>query len=532
MNTFVEFFKEFSPSYRFLKNQRELWGGFKDKFRNMKDIALLHQLTVSQANRYGVDDDTWADLDMDKLYSRIDICATPIGRQFLYRKMRHGNRKEGELKSDFESAMVLQSEKSLREKIQLILFGLTDPEASRVTRVLFEKLPRTTFPKTIVPVMAVSVPIATILALFLIIPFWFPVVFALLNFVFAQYYANDITWFATGFVFLKALLYAAKNLSEIDDAKNIPALLSLQNISGAIRDLRKKARFSGADANNTVSIHAAYWGYFLNIICLFDFFVFLKSSKVVAENRAELIKIYEFVASIDATISVASYCRQSDYYCNPTFNNENHIFFDGLKHPLVENAVPNSYDNKSKSAIITGSNMAGKTTFIKSVGVNMILARSLWICHAKAAKLPRCKVVSSIKRSDALLDNKSYYKAEIDALLRFISVDKNNPTVFIVDEILRGTNTVERLAASTAILEALCDKGVTLVTTHDIELCDLLPNKFDLYHFHETSDINKMFDYKIKEGRVTTRNAINLLEQIGFPENTIQRARTIAKQLN
>jgi len=178
--------------------------------------------------------------------------------------------------------------------------------------------------------------------------------------------------------------------------------------------------------------------------------------------------------------------------------------------------------------------MAGKTTFIKTIGINIILSQNLGICLAESANIPKVNVKSSINRQEDLSQNQSYYFKEIEAILQFIRYSENDYRYcFLIDEIFRGTNTLERLSASTAVLDFLSDKNLILVTTHDIELQELLNGKFEIYHFNEQLDNNvHYFDYKIKHGPCSTRNAIRLLDLKGYPKTIIEKALKYCEKLS
>jgi len=177
--------------------------------------------------------------------------------------------------------------------------------------------------------------------------------------------------------------------------------------------------------------------------------------------------------------------------------------------------------------------MSGKTTFIKTIGVNIILGKSLGFCFATTAVLPRAMVKTSITRQDSLVSGKSYYFMEIEEIASFISLAATSQKyVFLIDEIFRGTNTVERLASAAAVLNSLCENNLCFVTTHDIELQQLLNGKFASCHFQErVEDRRYFFDYKIKKGHCVSGNAINLLELKGYPKEIIENARSLAKKL-
>jgi DNA mismatch repair ATPase MutS len=257
-----------------------------------------------------------------------------------------------------------------------------------------------------------------------------------------------------------------------------------------------------------------------------DFFRFLSSINEIKRKQKSLIVIYENIASLDAAISVASYLNSISRYCKPVFNENNTMLLIDMFHPFIETPVANSFSLENKSCLITGSNMAGKTTFIKTIGVNIILARALGICTAESANIPIAKVKTSIRRQDDLNDNKSYYYKEIESILEFINLSKScDQYIFLIDEIFRGTNTSERLSSATAVLKHLSQKSINMVTTHDMELQNLLSDKFEMYHFMERiEDDEHFFDYLIKPGPCHSRNAIKLLELMGYPESIIEEA--------
>lgn len=138
--------------------------------------------------------------------------------------------------------------------------------------------------------------------------------------------------------------------------------------------------------------------------------------------------------------------------------------------------------------MITGSNMSGKTTFLRTVMINSILAQTLYTCFAEEFNAPILKQFSSIRIDDSLLEGKSYYYEEVNIMASLIEEAKSgNQNLFILDEVFKGTNTVERIASAKAILSYLNGgNNIVIVSTHDIELSALLNQEYDLYHFTET----------------------------------------------
>jgi DNA mismatch repair ATPase MutS len=177
--------------------------------------------------------------------------------------------------------------------------------------------------------------------------------------------------------------------------------------------------------------------------------------------------------------------------------------------------------------------MSGKSTFIRTVAIKSILAQTLHICFAASYTATFFKVYSSIQISDNLLEGTSYYLQEVLAIKELVDASKNkNPCLFVLDEIFKGTNIVERISGGKAILSYLNHENNTvLVTTHDIELTALLEKEaYKLYHFSEEIESNNFFfDHKIKEGKLTTRNAIQILDLCKYPLEIITDAKAIEK---
>jgi DNA mismatch repair ATPase MutS len=166
--------------------------------------------------------------------------------------------------------------------------------------------------------------------------------------------------------------------------------------------------------------------------------------------------------------------------------------------------------------------------------INAILAQTIHTCAAKEYTGGYYRIYSSMSLRDNLDNGESYYIVEIKALKRIMdeaAKTSSTPVLCFVDEVLRGTNTVERIAASAQILDKLSGSGVIcFAATHDIELTHLLENKYDNFHFEEeVQNGDVLFSYHLLKGRSHTRNAIKLLEIIGFSDDIISKADDMAK---
>ena len=183
--------------------------------------------------------------------------------------------------------------------------------------------------------------------------------------------------------------------------------------------------------------------------------------------------------------------------------------------------------------LVTGSNASGKSTFLKTIGVNAILAQTIYTAAADSFETAFFRIYSSMALTDSLETKESYYMVEIRSLKRILdALDGEGPVLCFVDEVLRGTNTVERIAASSKILESMKDRNVLVfAATHDIELTRLLEGIYANYHFEEQVEDNDVtFSYKLEKGRAETRNAIRLLSIMGYDSTVVEEARQMAER--
>jgi len=179
--------------------------------------------------------------------------------------------------------------------------------------------------------------------------------------------------------------------------------------------------------------------------------------------------------------------------------------------------------------------MSGKTSFIRTIGLNIITGLTINTCFAKSLTFPLLNVFSAIRISDDLMNDKSYYFEEVLRIKEMTLESRNGQrNLFLLDEIYKGTNTVERISAGKAVLSYLTtNNNIVLVSTHDIELADMLSEEYELYHFSEILNEKTIgFDYKLKEGKLLNRNAIRILEINDYPKEVINEAMEISKELD
>lgn len=258
--------------------------------------------------------------------------------------------------------------------------------------------------------------------------------------------------------------------------------------------------------------------------------IYYRSSKYLKEKQDDILKLYYLVGEFDALASIAIYEKNNSENCTtPKFIDEVSLKINEGIHPLLKKPVANSIEIAKKGIVLTGTNMSGKSTFLRMVSINIIFAQCFDFVLAQGYEGCFFNVVSSLSPKDDITNGKSYYLAEAEGILRIIkATEKNIPLFCLIDEIFRGTNPIERIASSAEILKYLMknQKTLCIVATHDKELSEILKDDYDFYYFSESVNKDKglAFDYKIKHGISRTRNAIRLLEYIGYPKEIINNA--------
>jgi Mismatch repair ATPase (MutS family) len=274
----------------------------------------------------------------------------------------------------------------------------------------------------------------------------------------------------------------------------------------------------------------------VKIVFLIEPLFLFETLKRIDAKRTEIEDVFLFVGEIDALVSIASLRKGLTNFCTPKIIDEQRsLIAQQVYHPLIENCVKNDLKLTDKSILLTGSNMSGKTSFIRTMAINVITGLTINTCFAEYFSMPRMRIFSAIRISDDLMNDRSYYFEEVITIKEMIDKGKDGTlNLFLLDEIFKGTNTVERISAGKAVLSSLNqDNNIVFVSTHDIELADLLKDEYDLYHFseivnHKTVD----FDYKLKEGKLKNRNAIRILQINDYPESIIKEAIEISEKLD
>ncbi len=507
----------FSPQRRKLKDLRAKWGQVAVK----EEFAVSRYFDLTRDSRkHTVDDKTWTDLELPKVFETLDSTESPLGSQYLFRRLRTYVESSSDLAQYHACCEILRSGSVMREEIQLRLSALQDEPNARLADTIFGPIPPRKFAMSLLPLWSLACLVTLAVVVVMKLSIWIWLVTIGVNLLLLFNFTLPLHCELEALRGCYRMLCVAEALAALPPCSKEPQqLIALR--AQASRRARALAQLGWLSALHRPGI--AYLTVWLNILFLAELVAYVRTIGRVDGIRAELASTFEELGSLDAAVAVASYLERQQDYCAPLLGEGTLELEDG-RHPLISRPVGNSI-SLNRSALVTGSNMSGKTSFIKMVGLNVIFGRTLGFCLAKRAALPATTVMASIRSEHSVESGMSRYFTELKAIQAFIDKARRGECgLILIDEIFSGTNTIERLAAGRAILESLSDNAIVLATTHDVELQEDIASRYDLYYFQEDPDVENYFDYRLRRGRSSQRNAIRLLEREGFPTDIVAAA--------
>ena len=254
------------------------------------------------------------------------------------------------------------------------------------------------------------------------------------------------------------------------------------------------------------------------MLFLWDLWQLTALAKWQKEYKEKIKTISENIETIDSILPFVVLKFHNPQYQFPEIDSKfAELSAVNMGHPLITSSHRVSNPLKKiktgESLIITGSNMSGKTTYLRTIGLNVLLGLCGSPVSADKMEFPPMEILSSIKNEDSLEEGISFFYAEVKRIAHILNRTKEEGKYLILlDELLKGTNTRERLIASKAIVQKLMkSNSVVFITTHDVDLA-IKTKKQKVAHFTETVKDNRMsFDYKIKDGVIRSTNALRIL---------------------
>ncbi|MCH2225917.1 MAG: DNA mismatch repair protein MutS [Crocinitomicaceae bacterium] len=524
----------FSRKKKCIAQLKEDFGTLRKDFFNFDQIKKYHINKDTSESFQLITDQIWEDLDMELFYAHIDHTSSAVGQQCLYDQLRNINyNPEKHTKQENVIAELENCPDDIAE-IQYILEKLNNRKSYYLTS-LFQgkhlKLPKWFFVVPLLSIMAIST---------IVLSFFYPSYLLLLLLVFlvnvAIHYYNklNVNLYIDSIPMLLTLNSVAKKLMKFKQLSPLSA--NTKRSIGIIDQIKRRIAVFKLEQKVESDVEMAYW-FILELIKIMFLLEPLLLFSVIGKlktKRKEIEDVFSYVGKVDVILSTIALRKASERYCMPTLDQDQHsIEAVEILHPLVANCIPNSFKAASKSFLLTGSNMSGKTTFIRAIGLNIISGLCLNTCFAQSFSFPVIKMHTAIRISDDISSASSYFFKEVEtvnAILHEAIVNQGN--IVLLDELFKGTNTIERIASAKAILSYLHQHNCfVFVSTHDIELTNMLKTEYDLFHFEESINSGKIsFDYKLKKGIPAKGNAIKILKLNDFPSIIIEEATRIASK--
>jgi DNA mismatch repair ATPase MutS len=504
--------------FQLIRLLRKKWGVADFRNRNfLKISSYFNRTQVTEDKKYMLDDRTWNDLDMNLVYSKIDRTLTAPGEQILYSILRKPHIKSNELQKRNRLIKMFFQDQKLRERYQVAFMKLGKEGGDYLIDLLWGERPTANKYNFLYFLLICILPAFLVLGILNFSLAWIGLIAMLITNMVIHYRTKQRMYeHLTAIRYLKKIIKCATDLVEIKH----PLLESYQKEAGhsisLVKPIARRTSLLGRETDNP------FFEY-MNIIFLIEVRAFQSIIKVIEKYYEQLRQIFTMIGFMDSMISVASFRAGLKYFVEPEFTKSGPFLrIEEAVHPLIENTIPNSISVESRGVIITGSNMSGKTTFLKTIGINAILTQTINTCLAKKYQSYFFNILTLIGSADNIIEGKSYYFDEIQALLRIInSSDSKITTLCLLDEIFRGTNSLERISASAEALLYLSRRNcVVFVTTHEHEITELVSKAYNNYHFSEEIRENEgiSFSYKLRNGASISRNAINLLRYVGYPD--------------
>lgn len=513
-------FLNFQARQKLKQKIRRQWGSLPSQPRFDKEESLKEAWQVEKTYHTSdseVDDLTWYDLDMWAIFELINNTYSSVGSEALYQRLR--NFDLGDAARYEELITFFKQNPATRERVQYLFANLGKQDNNHSKRYLAEGNQHLLGNVALYTFLGVLPLVSLLVAIFLpSVGLGIVLLSVMINVVvyFTQKFRLDTE--LTVMRYLVQTVVLANSLAKVAT----PYQDRLQQLTKDFRGIESFA-FSFRTKGNS---EAEIFFEMLNMIFMLPMISYNYVLKKISGHNAEAILLWELLGEMEVAIAILNFRTVMPLTCQPDFSGE-HLEAEDIYHPLIANPVANPV-NWQKDTLITGSNASGKSTYVKSIALSCILGQTLNTAVAENLTMKPGHVLSSMAVEDDLFEGDSYFVAEIKSIQRLLQkVATGERCYCFIDEILKGTNTIERIAASASVVQWLSQyPSLAFVATHDIELTEILKNTCDNLHFEEqvTDDKGISFDYQVLQGPSTSRNAIALLKVMDYPDALVTNA--------
>jgi hypothetical protein len=475
------------------------------------DVAQLQRVSATP-DSFALDDQTWNDLLLPAYLSGISDEVSIAGRQELYRRLRAGL--DAPARAAFGQRLrTLQEDPARIAAVREALRPLrgADTEIAALLAEGKAAAPPSWLGWTWLLPLTVLVSLAAVIV-------------------------SPLAWIATAAALYALMALQMRYHERVETWKR--SLKTVQLLLLATSRLGAHTAHEGPDAAHAGRLNRSLSRSLLSrfspdLASYGDWFAlanvkhYFRTNAIVFRERAFLRACWLHCASLEADATLARRLAPGGHWCWADSAQGELEIEDGI-HPLLAAPTGLSIALRGRGAFISGPNGAGKSTFLRMLGLNLVLARAFGICHARRARLPLLPVYASMQNEDSLLDGHSLYIAELArARALLAAADGPHPGLCLIDEIFRGTNHVESVAAAAAVLDTLAARSTVLVSSHNLELASLLEHRLAPWRLERGADGR----LALAPGVLDRTNGVALLGTQGFAPEIERKAQQVAAWL-
>ena len=513
---------------RLRKKLAKAWDGErffikKDTEESLVDGMLL--ASTLQPTDSQVDDQTWYDLALHKVFDQLNYTQSSIGAEALYQKMRLLTFQPDDSLRELEEFFERQPD--LRLRVQVIMNQLGKKNHNMARSIVANPGNQDSRIYLSLYIFLACLPVLSLffLPFFKIQAMSVLIASVTFNIIFSSIrnWSNKMRLDQVSY--LVRIFASAEKLSRL-------ALPKQEALKQAVQPFKKTKVISSILQSPTGSSEMEIILIYLNFLFLIPQIAQVYIYNQVKSYQKEAQETINLLGEMEVAISLLRHKRDFELICQPHFSKEGGIRGKSLYHPLIANPVVNDVSFE-KNMVISGDNASGKSTYLKMVAINCILAQGLGFAYGESFELPYGHVMTSMDVSDDIEVGDSYFITESKTILRMIeNLKKPGFHYFFIDELFKGTNTIERIGAGLGIVRWLSGRNcLYMISSHDIELVVASGAVNDNYHFDSRYVDGKIvFDYHIKQGSAVTKNAVNTLKSLHFPSEITLTAQELIEQ--
>ena len=483
------------------------------------------------------------DIDLDNTFDLLDFTSSVIGKQYLYYRLKYPFNDYSRLAELEDQLQRMASDEPFRLVFEKEAKVLSHQDSSDLPYLIFSSHLKTLWYYKWIPCLQALLVIGVILSLFfhwgfvvLIALFGFHLYLHFHNKMVLDTYRKSLNSVITLYDFCSTIQKKAKG-SMMENEQTIEAFNSLKQVRKKLSINQSLQLFTSSE------LYMLPWLLY-ELIKAFTLIEVGASRFIVREvnlKKDRIHTLFKAVGKADFLLSIVK-LRRAEGCCVPELvDSVAQVDIKGLYHPVIENCVKNDFSPKGGAVLITGSNAAGKSTFLRSMALNNLLAGSIHTCFADSFACPLLITLAAMHHMDAISEGISHYQREVKDMVEIFNFSSHHPCLLLFDEPFNGTNSRERVAIAASVLEYFAKQStrpfgggpMIIVASHDFALLELLESSYKMYYFNEQvhPDGKLSFDYRLKVGKKVTRNALELIKIEGFPTEIVEKANQIYMEM-